>query len=131
MGRCQGRTAQPYRRRLPSDEETANRGTLERLLEGLRTGDPAGLRHSEDDRRQQPYRLAAMPTSRAIFDILVAAPEVAGAYLSGAGTTVAGWIVGDGDPVKAISRRLARHNIPAEVRLVKPDFNGVGGTIHG
>jgi homoserine kinase len=101
------------------------------VLEGLRTGDPDGLKYSEDDRRHQPYRLAAMHTSQAIFDILVETPEVAGAFLSGAGTTVAGWIVGAAEPVEAVARRLAQQNIQAEVRLARPDFNGVVGTKRG
>lgn len=116
---------------LPPDAETANRRSLERVLEGLRTGDPDGLKYSEDDRRHQPYRLAAMQTSQAIFDILVETPEVAGAFLSGAGTTVAGWIVGAAEPVEAVARRLAQQNIQAEVRLARPDFNGVVGTKRG
>ena len=116
---------------LPPQTELVNRRTVERVLEGLRTGNPGDLRRSEDDQRHQPYRLEIMPTSKAIFEILIATPEVAGAYLSGAGTTVAGWIVGGGQPVEAVAKLLSEQNIPAQVWLVKPDFSGAAGKIGG
>ncbi|MCH8838284.1 MAG: homoserine kinase [Candidatus Marinimicrobia bacterium] len=110
----------------PEDEEvtaTAYRA----VLSGLGSGDPVKLAHSADDRRHQPYRLKALPESARIFHLLQQQDHIAGVYLSGAGTTVAGWVVDGSDPGQAVKRALADQSIAAAVRLIRPDWVGVRG----
>lgn len=101
----------------------ANRRDCDLLLEGLAAGDPAGLRLSEHDRLHQPYRLEAQPVSHAAFKLLAAQPDICGAFLSGSGATVAGWVLGT-PPVDAVRDALTRAGIEATVAAVAPDRKG-------
>ena len=102
---------------------------LGQLIMGLADGDRAKLKFSESDLRHQPYRLDALPQSSAIFNLLSARDDVAGAYLSGAGTTVAGLVAGGPDPSAAVQSALAEMGIEAQVLFVQPDDQGVLGDL--
>ncbi len=110
----------------PEDEEVTA-AAYRAVLFGLGSGDPVKLARSAEDRRHQPYRLKALPESARIFHLLQQQAHIAGVYLSGAGTTVAGWVVDGSDPGQAVTRVLADRGIAATVRLVRPDWVGVRG----
>lgn len=112
---------------LPPEAHARNAECLRRVLYGLASGDGRALRYSEEDRRHQPYRLAVQPEASAIFDLLKKTPQIAGAYLSGAGTTVAGWLLNDADPTAEIRETLKAQSLTAVVKLVKPDPDGIQG----
>jgi len=114
---------------LSPDVQAANDAALTHVLAGLAQGDPAQLRFSETDQRHQPYRLAVQPTSEVIFELLKEVPEVAGAFLSGAGTAVGGWVVGETDPTSRMKQALRERSISASVRLIRPSLEGVIGEI--
>ncbi|MEE9466240.1 MAG: homoserine kinase [Candidatus Neomarinimicrobiota bacterium] len=118
---------------LPAEVSAEDRAVTEAayraVVAGLATGDPAGLACSVEDRRHQPYRLKALPDSAGIFDIMRQQPDVAGAYLSGAGTTVAGWVLDGNNPTRALRKILEERGWPATVRLIRPDHQGVIGEI--
>jgi homoserine kinase len=102
---------------------------LQQVLAGLAAGKPDQLRFSEQDHRHQPYRLAMLPDSKAIFELLRDIPGIAGTFLSGAGTTVAAWIIKEAKPVAEVEQRLSAIKIEAVVKLVSPDFDGVKGNV--
>ncbi len=110
----------------PQDEELTA-AAYGAVLSGLGSGDPVKLARSAEDRRHQPYRLKALPESARIFHLLQEQAHIAGVYLSGAGTTVAGWVLNGSDPGQAVKRVLANQGIVAAVRLVRPDWVGVRG----
>ncbi len=114
---------------LEQAEQLQNQQNLARVLTGLATGNPAELVYSGSVLRHQPYRLAVQPTSDDIFKLLKGIPAIAGVYLSGAGTTVAGWITGTGDPVLQTEELLSANNITADVQLVQVDHIGLEGSI--
>ena len=116
---------------IPDEDLRVTAQALEQLIMGLADGDRAKLKFSESDRRHQPFRLEALPQSSAIFDLLCARDEVAGAYLSGAGTTVAGLIAGAPDPSGGVQSSLAGMGIEARVVLLRPDDRGVVGAVIG
>lgn len=66
---------------------------VERLLRGIAEGRAEDLVVSEWDELHQPYRFKLLSRSHAIFDWMAAHPRIAGAFLSGSGPTVAGWLV--------------------------------------
>ena len=109
--------------------QTANDTALQKVLAGLAQGDAASLRYSQTDQRHQPFRLAVQPESAIIFELLLEIEEIAGVFLSGAGTTVGGWVVGQADPSGRVRSALKGRAIEAQVRLVRPDPIGVTGTI--
>ncbi len=110
----------------PQDEEVTA-AAYQAVLSGLGSGDPVKLARSAEDRGHQPYRLKALPESARIFHLLQQQAHIAGVYLSGAGTTVAGWVVDGSDPGPAVKRVLTDQGIAATVRLVRPDWVGVRG----
>jgi homoserine kinase len=114
---------------IPSDLQRETDYALQQVLKGLASGNPTQLRYSEQDHRHQPYRLDKQPESQAIFEILQGIPQIAGVFLSGAGTTVAGWVVENIDLVGLVEQRLSDHSIPAAVQLVSPDNEGVKGIV--
>ncbi len=107
--------------------QAANDEALNHVLAGLADGDPEGLRYSEEDRRHQPYRLAVQPDSMAIFQLLQQHTDIAGAFLSGSGTTVGGWVLGDANPVDPIRQALESRSLTADVQLTHVDHQGVQG----
>ncbi|UCD39010.1 MAG: homoserine kinase [Fidelibacterota bacterium] len=115
--------------RLSAEDQAANEGALKHVLQGLAEGDAVHLRFSESDRRHQPYRLAVQPTSAAIFRLLQEHPAIAGVFLSGAGTTVGGWIAGEADPRTEIREALREQSITAAVMLTEPDREGTQGEV--
>jgi homoserine kinase len=114
---------------LSVEAQSANETALNHVLTGLAEGNPALLRFSEEDQRHQPYRLAVQPTSEAIFALLRKEPAVAGAFLSGAGSTVAAWVAGDEDPTDSVVQTLEKHNLDAAVVRARPDRTGTIGAI--
>jgi homoserine kinase len=114
---------------IPSDLQRETDEALQQVLKGLASGNPTQLRFSEQDHRHQPYRLEKQPESQVIFKLLQGIPQIAGVFLSGAGTTVAGWIVEDIDPVPVVEQLLSAQSIQAAVRLVHPDYEGVKGHV--
>lgn len=94
------------------------------LLRGLAAGDAEGLRCSEADQMHQPYRLSAVPVTGQIYELLRAHDGIAGAFLSGSGATVAGWVMGP-DPSVAIQALIQAHQIDARVVLLAPDLKGI------
>lgn len=114
---------------LSETDQRLNNQYLSKVLEGLASGDPAKLAYSGNDLRHQPYRLAVQPSSAAIFEALQSASITVGAFLSGAGSTVAGWLVGTEDPVSATEKLLADNNIPAIVLHLQIDHTGIQGSI--
>ena len=109
------------------DAETLAHNALaqKKLLEGLAIGDPEGLRFSEADLLHQPYRLAAQPTSQVLFQIFQGMTSVAGAYLSGSGPTIGGWLLGDIDPLPELTGAMAAKEIIGEVRILDVDRDGL------
>ncbi len=116
-------------RELPAEMLAANDKALKQVLAGLARGDAAQLGYSEADQRHQPYRLAVQPESQAIFGLLQEIPGVAGAFLSGAGTTVGGWVLDGTDCASQVKQILRERSISASVLLVTPDLKGVEGEI--
>ena len=114
---------------LPAEVLAANDKALKQVLTGLARGDAAQLRYSEADQRHQPYRLAVQPESKTIFGLLSEIPGVAGAFLSGAGTTVGGWVLDETDCTSQVEQALEERSISASVQLITPDFKGVEGEI--
>ena len=114
---------------LAPEEQAENDLALKNLLDGLARADSTLLRFSESDKRHQPYRLAVQPESQAIFRLLQGINDIAGVFLSGAGTSVGGWVLGKRDPTPDVGRALMDLSIPAEVRLIGPERHGVKGAI--
>lgn len=114
---------------LPAEVLAANDKALKHVLAGLAQGDAALLRYSEADKRHQPYRLAVQPESETIFGLLREVPGVAGAFLSGAGTTVGGWVLDEADYTSRVEQALSERSISASVQLIRPDLKGVEGEI--
>lgn len=114
---------------LPTEVQAANDKALKHVLAGLAQGDAAQLRFSEADQRHQPYRLAVQPESETIFGLLREVPGVAGAFLSGAGTTVGSWVLDEADCTSRVEQALSERSISASVQLVRPDLKGVEGEI--
>ena len=114
---------------LPAEVQVDNDKALRFVLAGLAKGDQDQLRFSEADQRHQPQRLAVQPESQAIFKLLQGIPQVAGAFLSGAGTTVAGWVIDESDCTGSVEEALREQSIVASVHLVKPDLKGVKGEV--
>ncbi len=112
---------------ISPEDEAVTAAAYRAVLSGLGSGDPVNLAQSAEDRRHQPYRLKALPESARIFNLLQQQAHMAGVYLSGAGTTVAGWVVDGSDPSPAVTGVLADQGIAATVRLVRPDWVGVRG----
>ena len=102
---------------------------LQQVLAGLAAGNPDQLRYSELDHRHQPYRLEILSDSKAIFDLLRDMPGIAGTFLSGAGTTVAAWIVDEANPAAEVEQRLSAKKIEAAVKLVGIDYDGTKGNV--
>lgn len=122
-------STQEMRDLLPShyseEVQAANLQARTHLLEALASGEPAGLRYSEADRIHQPYRLDAQPQSKQAFGFLSAHPEVAGAFLSGSGATVAGWLVNSADPTADIRQQLSDAGIAASIKIIAVDYLGL------
>lgn len=82
------------RRALPDTVSLAdaafNVGRAALLVAALASGDVDALRVASEDRLHQSHRLATIPASAEALDALVAAGAW-GAWLSGAGPSVAGW----------------------------------------
>jgi homoserine kinase len=114
---------------ITSELQQETEYALQQVLLGLASGNPNQLRYSGQDHRHQPYRLEKQPESKVIFELLQDIPGIAGVFLSGAGTTVAGWIVEDFDPVALVEEHLSARKIQAAVRLVHPDHEGVKGSV--
>lgn len=116
---------------IPPDLQRKTDDALRQVLDGLAAGKPTQLRFSEQDHCHQPYRLEKLPESKIIFESLQGITGIAGTFLSGAGTTVAGWVVDNADPVADVEQRLSAKNIEAAVKIVSPDYDGViGNVIH-
>ncbi len=114
----------------PTEVLQANEAACQRLLVGLATAAPEGLRASEADQLHQPYRFGAMPICAQIYDFLRAHPKLAGAFLSGSGATVAAWVL-ESDPSESVRAQLADQGIDATVRLLEPDRLGCSAVVLG
>jgi len=109
---------------IPETVRTRTRALIGSLLEGLARGDCHGLSASSRDVRHQPYRFAVQPVPRGIFEAMCATPGIEGAFLSGSGTAVVGWVLDETDPRADLQRRLAAENITAETIMVPLDRAG-------
>lgn len=107
----------------PAEVLAANKADCEALLQGIASGGADQLRLSEDDRLHQPYRLPAQPVSHKVFHMLQQHEGICGAFLSGSGATVAGWVM-NSDPRADIVAQLASENIDAATHLLNPDLQG-------
>lgn len=99
---------------------------VERLMSGLASASPHGLAASTLDVRHQPFRFAVQPHSRTVFAYLKGEPAVAGAFLSGSGPTVCGWLT-DGDvDLSRITKDLRERDVPvASCFIVSPELQGL------
>ena len=102
-----------------------HRALAYRLLEALAHAKAEGLQISCQDRLHQPHRLARLPKANAIFEIFKNHETLAGAYLSGSGPTIGGWVLGNGDPTKHLAQALRQSGINTTLRLLRLDQDGV------
>jgi len=109
----------------PGADLAENEKLLTRLLVGLVSGDAFELKACERDCIHQPYRFPHLPISRKIFEAMIAAEDIAGAFLSGSGTAVAGFVVGTRDPRPRLAAALTAAGIEAELFLLDPDRLGI------
>ncbi|MFC1746827.1 homoserine kinase, partial [Candidatus Neomarinimicrobiota bacterium] len=114
---------------IPPEVQEENDRYLRQVLQGLASGEDDNLHASALDRRHQPYRLAVQKETAAVFKMLNEQPGIAGAFLSGAGTTIGAWITNGKNPSPAITRAVEQLSISATVMLVKPDPIGIQGEI--
>jgi homoserine kinase len=109
----------------PGADLAENEKLLTRLMVGLISGDPFELKACERDLLHQPYRFPALPISKKIFEAMIAVEAIAGAYLSGSGSAVAGFVVGNRDPRPQLAAMLAEAGIDAELFWLEPDRTGI------
>ena len=102
----------------------ANSRDCQTLLKGLAKGEPEALRVSEHDRLHQPYRLNAQPVSKQVFETLAQHSQICGAFLSGSGATIGGWVMGT-DPTADVKLQLQALAIDATTDLRLPDKDGL------
>ena len=105
------------------EQEAVTQRAITTLLKGLEVGDPKGLIASEWDVKHHPYRFPALPESYKLYQLFQSEPAIAGAFLSGAGPTVAGWVMEkDTAVVEALASR-----VDGELQVLPPDIDGVQG----
>jgi len=109
----------------PPNLVASHRDMAYRLLEALAEGKSEGLKLSGEDLLHQPHRLARLPMANTIFKIFRAHPALAGAYLSGSGPTVAGWVMGDNDPTRDLHAALSEARVNANLKFLRLDQDGV------
>ena len=107
------------------EQEQTSREAIGALLQGLSSGDPKGLVASEWDVKHQPYRFPALPESHEIYKRFQQSPLIAGAFLSGAGPSVAGWFFEkDQAAVEAFGSEL-----DVDLEILNVDTEGATWTI--
>lgn len=116
--------------RISRHDAEATAAARDRLLSGLATGDREKLLASEEDRRHQPYRLEILESSRILFGLFREDPGITGAFLSGAGTTVGGWVLNPENPLSRLQDKLDALQLDIQLRLLLPATAGVSGEIH-
>jgi homoserine kinase len=104
-----------------AEQEAQTEKAVTSLLNGLAKGDRSALEASQWDVKHQPYRFPALPQSARIYELFKSEPAVAGAFLSGAGPTVAGWFFREDR--ETIERLASRSELP--LRILEPDHQGV------
>ncbi len=96
------------------------------LMTGLMSGDSELLSHGVDDRLHQPYRFGLLPSMRDVADAMSSTEGCRGAFISGAGPTIAAFATGNGDAIGGAGvRAFADAGIGAEYRLLEPDYAGL------
>lgn len=87
------------------------------LVHALQAGDDARLREAVQDRWHQPARAALVPLLREVLDL--DDPDVLGAFLSGAGPSIALLARRNGARVEALLRGMYEHaQCPATIRTL-------------
>lgn len=109
----------------PEADLIFTRELLQQVIGGMASGNRSDLAGCARDKRHQPYRFAVQPRSRQAFEVLQKHPHVLGAFLSGSGATVAGWIDQKTDPQADLTRELTRLEMPAPVYTVTVDHDGI------
>jgi len=109
----------------PPEVLSFSKQLLASVMRGLASADPVDLRCCAEDRLHQPYRFNVQPLSNKVFQIMNALPELAGAFLSGSGATVAGWLIAGHDPLPALQKALGTASIEASVHVVNIDHQGL------
>ncbi len=101
-------------------DERTTREAVETLLRGLAEGDPSALIASEWDVKHQPYRFPALPESERLYRLFQKESTIVGAFLSGAGPSVAGWFFEEN---RARVQSLGE-SIGAHLEILAPDQKG-------
>ncbi|CAM2011092.1 homoserine kinase [Acanthopleuribacter pedis] len=126
---CDRADTETMRRALPESWPQAdldfNRDLVQRLLHALKTGEPAGLACSQQDRIHQPYRLPLLKNTKAVFDLWCADPRLPGVFLSGSGPTVAAWVRDETLSAAPFAHALGEAGIEAKIQLVAVDQEGL------
>ena len=103
----------------PEDEERTAKA-ITTLLSGLAKGEAAALEASQWDVKHQPYRFPALPESAKYYAAFQREPAIAGAFLSGAGPTVAGWFFKRDRPaIERLGERMGK-----DLLVLEPDHQG-------
>ena len=105
----------------------SNEKLLSKLIKGLKTADPEGLKCSARDRIHQPYRFPKLPKAKRCFDLLNAQKWVHGAFLSGSGAAVCGWLLKNEYQFKDIEH--AFKNLDCLLLKTVVDSKGIEGWI--
>lgn len=103
---------------VPMADAVANLQRASLLVQAVHARDVAAMREALRDRLHQPYRAPLVPgLDRALaFE----APSLVGAFLSGAGPSIAAIVTGDGDEVRTLFSSLyADLGLPAAVRAIE------------
>ncbi|RJP25020.1 MAG: homoserine kinase [Candidatus Omnitrophota bacterium] len=113
---------------LPRDDAIFNTNRATLLTLAFLNRDYDRMAALFDDRLHQPYRQAAIPALKPLYDIIQAA-KVAGAiggYLSGSGSTVMAVALTNGEAIAhAMQNAFRTHNMKSEYRLLKADNQGL------
>ncbi len=95
------------------------------LMSQIVLGRSGGLREAMADRLHQPYRSKLLPGMSEILEI-EDCPGLLGVALSGAGSTVIALTEANAGAIgEAIRQIFARHDLSAQVRLLKADNEGM------
>ncbi|MDJ0836968.1 MAG: hypothetical protein QNK37_10660 [Acidobacteriota bacterium] len=110
---------------VPQEVLDHTRVLLAEVMDGLASGNLKNLRKCSEDRRHQPYRFQKQPVPKKIFEIMRNLDGIHGAFLSGSGSAVAGWILRNQHPDESLHQALIDANIHAPVRRVPIDHRGL------
>lgn len=108
-----------------SGQLAAQKTHVRQLLQALEKGSPKDIEANCHDSLHQPYRLPHLPKAQAVFNLFSNHSQFSGAYLSGSGPTVAGWVLHQPDPSQTITAALENMGLKADLRYLRPDLDGV------